>query len=203
MEKLKKSKYALKDSDYELLNSLFLEYPWIHLESKTNNTLEDSIKYSGKYVIYDSKEKVKEFAEKLEPRIGGVIDAIKYSTAPVKVTPRAPEGLYALIVYCNKKTRTEAMRILESIGVEYFEWKSTRDTWREILSDRLLCLNLYLNNPSGLKRVCELVGKEEVFEFMETIVKFGSEYAAKFKALVQLIESGQITNLEEMKAFLE
>ena len=202
MKNLEKSKYALEESEYEILNFLFPGYSWTHLESRVSLPLEEDIKHGGKYVIYGLKEEVEELAEKLESKIGNTINAIKFSTVPVKVTPHAPENQHALLVYCDKRRRTEVMKILEYIGADNYVWKSTRESWREILDDPWTCLILYLSNAEKFRKVCKLVNKEESFKGIKNLMKFSAEYAEKFRKLAKLIESGEITSLEEIKAFL-
>lgn len=202
---MEESKYVMKESDRELLNFLFPDYSWIHMEPEEKVSLEDSIEYGGKYVIYGSKDRVEELVEELEPGIGDVIEAIKYSTVPVQVTPLAPENKYALIVYCNIKTRTDVMKILQSIGVKYFEWKSTRDSWREVLNDRWACLNFYIENRERFRKLCELVGREDAFEYQDGLAKLSSELAPKFKAAAELLHENpnQESTLEEIKELIE
>jgi len=203
---MKKSRHALKDSDYELLYFLFPSYNWIHLEPKEFKLSTDEIiKQGGKYVVYGSKQRVEYLVEELGPRIGDVIEAMKYSTIPIKETPNALEDQHALIVYCNEKTRGEAMKTLESVGVEHFEWKSNIDSWREVLDDTWLCLNLYICNPDRFREVCRLVDKEKSFELIDGLNKIASELAPEFrKAATRLYKSSDVKPiLEELRELVE
>ena len=63
----------MEDSDSLLLDIVSDPGTWIYVESNESKTsLEDEIKSGGEYVIYGSKEYVKNYAKILEKRIGEV-----------------------------------------------------------------------------------------------------------------------------------
>ena len=55
----------------------------------------------------------------------------------------------------------------------------------------------------SLRKVSRLLQKEEDIKYIEKLRQLISEYASKFKVAADLIESGQITSLEEIKTFFE
>ena len=179
---MRKSRYALEEKEYDLLNLLFPGYSWIHLESRNSKTSsEESIKYGGEYVIYDSKEQIEELVKKLEPMIGGVIEAIKYSTVPVKLTPHAPENRYALVVYCDRRERDEVVEILDKFGGRNYEWKNRKDVWRDALKNPWFCFVFYNMDPEGFKKICRLVQMESSIDMIESFMKFASKVAGVFR----------------------
>jgi len=179
---MRKSRYALEEKEYDLLNLLFPGYFWIHLESRNSKTSpEESIKYGGEYVIYGSQEQIEKLVKKLEPMIGGVIEAIKYSTVPVKLTPHAPENHYALVVYCDRRDRDEVIEILDEIGARNYEWKNRKDVWRDALKNPWFCFVFYNMDPEGFKKICRLVQMESSIDMIESFMKFASKVAGVFR----------------------
>ena len=186
---MRKSRYALEEKEYDLLNLLFPGYSWIHLESRNSKTSpEESIKYGGEYVIYDSKEQIEELVKKLEPMIGGVIEAIKYSTVPVKLTPYAPENRYALVVYCDRRNRDEVVEILDEIGARNYEWKNRKDVWRDALKNPWFCFVFYNMDPEGFKKICRLVQMESSIKMINSVMKLASEVAGILREIKERID---------------
>jgi hypothetical protein len=142
-----------------ILFSLFPEARgWVYFETNDDNIpIEELIEHRGKWVIYGSKQYVENLANVLKEKIGKEIDALKYSVDPTKVTPNAPEGNYALLVYCHESKRNRVLTMLKSIGVEEATWKYDRESLLELVNDPLFCLKLELLNPGRLEYLAGLL----------------------------------------------
>ncbi len=168
-----------------ILYSLFPELrDWIYIELKDNSSLEDSIRSQGKWIVYGSKNFIENLASILKAKIGMEINALKYSTVPVKVTPNAPEGSHALIVYCNERKKEKVRDLLEEVGIKEANWKSDKESLAELIEDPLFCLRLELLNPGRLNYLTKLIQKDVRPEILEEINRFKryiKKLAKKFK----------------------
>jgi len=198
-----------KTETFNLLTTLFPGYrKWVYYESDDRMSIEDIVKTHGKWVIYGSKEYVEGLANSLRGQIGDRIDGIKYSKSPTRVTPNAPYGCYALLVYCHDFNRDDVLSKLKNKGVEEPTWKYDRVSLLEDLSDPSCCFRLGILNYERFKRIVELLGMgmdPEILHRIEDFNNFVKETSAKSRELYKMYKEGvdKETFMQKVKEFSE
>jgi len=187
------SSIANETEEYDFLTSIFPRYrDWMYFESGKKIPTEDMIKNHGKWVIYGSKKHVEDFANTLRKEIGDVIDSIKYSLKPTRVTPNAPYRRHALIVYCHDYNREGVLSRLKDLGVRQAIWKYDRASLLEDLNDPSFCFALEGLNPGRLKYLSELAGieiKPEITEHIQGMNKLVDDCLQKIKEFEEQLKS--------------
>ena len=87
------------------------------------------------------------------------------------MTPNAPEGSYALLVYCEKGRSEKVRMMLKSMDVNDVTWKSDRESLIEILDDPLICLQIEMLNPDRLEYLSKLTERKINPEVLNRIAK--------------------------------
>jgi len=175
---------------------------WVYFEGNDNTPLEEVIKSCGKWVIYDSEQKIKDLANKLRGEIRNDLRELKYSTGPTKVTPNAPEGKYALLAFCHEAKRDKVLTMLKKIGVSEATWKYDRESFIELFDSPSFYLRLELLNPGELEHLAELLQIEldsGALKGAKDFRKYVDGLGKKIKKLDAMIKAGVDPKIIEEK----
>lgn len=111
------------------VDHLYKDYNYINYKGK-ELTNKEYLKYWGKWIILESRDKMDELSKKLDPFVENKsIPAIKYDRKPI---PEFQLEKCVMCVYCDVRQREEVWRILESVGVGDKAWvfeKETVEKW--------------------------------------------------------------------------
>jgi len=142
-----------------LINTVVGVEPWIEMEGKGNSlTFENQMRYMGKWITYGTAEYIEKKAKELEPKLGDILDSLKYSYKPVNLTDRTPPNSCALVVYCSNFARKDARRILESHNIEDVEWVSNICSLKNLIKKPGVQLLMTATNPERLLELGDVAG---------------------------------------------
>jgi len=191
------------ENKYSAMVSLFPEMGgWVYFEENDNASLEEEIKHHGKWVIYDSEQKIKNLANRLRKEIGNDLRTLKYSMKPTKVTPNAPEGKYALLAYCHEAKKDKVLTMLKKMGVSEVTWKYDRESFVELFDNTSFYLRLELLSPGELENLAELLQiklDSESLKRAKDFRKYVEGIAEKLGKLDEMIKAGVDSKIIEQK----
>ena len=163
-----------------LMNTVIGQEPWIEMGGgESGLTFENRIRYIGKWITYGTADYVEKKAKELEPKLGGILDSLKYSFEPGKLTDRTPPNSCALVVYCSNFARRDARRILESHNIKDVEWLSNIYCLKKLIKNPRFQLFMTGTNPEKLLELADIVGLD-----MTSNVEKYNNYFDNFKEAV-------------------
>jgi len=183
-----------KDQFKIFVQSIFPEtLVWEEFGIEDEIPIETALKSHGKWILYGSKKSVENFANQLKDEIGKEIVSVKYSLKPIQVTPNAPEGEYALVVYCDETNRDEVLTRLTNMGVNEVVWKYDWESFQGFINDPLSVLRVESLSPGRLEYLAGLVGLEINPEYLKKARDFRNwveQTSDKFGEWAEMYEKG-------------